>query len=76
MTEKISESGQRRGPGIGATLGNVKRRVRSTLVYRLRKASDGTSKVVTNPRISAGSTVDITGPVSVQTRCSRKELDM
>jgi hypothetical protein len=74
--ENISESGQRRGPGIGATLGDVKRRVRSILVPRLRKASDGTSEVVTNPRISAGSTVDFTGPASVQARCSRKELDM
>jgi hypothetical protein len=42
----------------------------------LRKAPDGTSKVVTNPRISAGSTVAFTGPASVQARCTRKELGM
>ena len=76
MSETTNGSGQRRGPGIGAILDNVKRRVRSTLVSRSRQASDGTSKVVTNPRISAGSTVEITGPASAQTRCYPKELTM
>ena len=66
IAKTMSESGQRRGPGIDATLDNVTRRLRPTLESSVRKASDGTSKVVANPRISAGSTVDLTGPASVQ----------
>ena len=48
----------------------------STLVHRLRKASDGTSKVVTNPRISAGSTVVITGSAAGRICCSRNDVTM
>lgn len=51
-------------PRFGATLVGVTRRVTPTLVPRVRKAPDGECKVVTNPRISARSTVDIAGPVS------------
>ncbi len=76
VNNQHSESRQRRGPGHDATLGNVKRRVHSTLAPRLRKASDGTSKVVTNPRISAGSTVAFTGPASVPARCLSTRIAM
>jgi len=51
---------------MGATLVNVKRRPQPTLVPRSRQALDGAPKVVPNPRISAGSTVDISGPASVR----------
>lgn len=51
-------------PRFGATLESVKRRLTPTLVPRARKAPDGKCKVVTNPRISAGSTVDVAGPAS------------
>ena len=76
MINGPTEPGRRRGPGIGATLGNVKRRLRPTLVPRSRKASDGTSKVVTNPRISAGSTVEIAGPECVRAHFEEEEAQM
>jgi len=40
----------------------------------MRKALDGKSKVVTNPRISAGSTVDITGPDTARTFSLRENI--
>ena len=54
-------------PRSGATLESVTRRPRPTLDPRPRQALDGTTKVVTNPRISAGSTVVFSGPASSPT---------
>jgi hypothetical protein len=40
----------------------------------VRKALDGKSKVVTNPRISAGTTVDIAGPATARTIYCKEKL--
>jgi hypothetical protein len=70
-----SRTGTEARPRFDAALDNVKRRLRPTLVPRPRQASDGTFKVVANPRISAGSTVEINGPASVPLRDQRQEND-
>jgi len=61
-------------PRLGATLEDVRRQLRLTLVPRARKALDGKSKVVTNPRISAGSTVDITDPAIARTTSIKETI--
>jgi hypothetical protein len=68
MDDTNSRTGTEARPRFDVTLENVKRRLRPTLASRLRQASDGTFKVVANPRISAGSTVEINGPASVPVR--------
>src|SRR2546426_9284523 len=52
----LGRVGEGARPRKGATLESVTRRLRPTLDSRPRQALDGTTKVVLNPRISAGST--------------------
>jgi hypothetical protein len=58
-------------PRFGATLDDVKRISKPSCLERGRRPTD-TSKVVTNPRISAGSTVVFTGVASSRTLFSYK----
>jgi hypothetical protein len=69
----LDRAGEGARPREGATLVSVTRRLRPTLDPRLRQALDGKTKVVPNPRISAGSTVVISGPASSRTLSSPSE---
>ena len=69
-------SGPRRGPGVAQPSPALRGGPgRPSCLDRGRRSTE-TSKVVTNPRISAGSTVGITGPASVPARDSRETAPM
>jgi hypothetical protein len=67
------KAGEGARPREGATLVSVMRRLRPALDPRPRQALDGNTKVVPNPRISAGSTVELSGHASSRALLSPPE---